>query len=223
MKEYIIIVAGGSGNRMGSSIPKQFLELNSKPILIHTLERLSRFIPNAEFIVALPESQFEYWKELCEKHYLTINHHLSKGGETRFESVKNALAFVKEEGVVAIHDGVRPLISQEVLRKCMATAKAEGSAIPTLDVIESVRQLKDDTSIVVNRSNYKIVQTPQCFKSDTILKAYELNYNESFTDDASVVEAIGEKIILIDGNKENIKITTPEDLKIAEMYLKSSD
>lgn len=223
MKQYIIIVAGGSGSRMGSSIPKQFLELNSKPILIHTIERLNRFIPNAEFIVALPESQFEYWKKLCKKYHLSIPHKLSKGGETRFESVKNALTFVKEESIVAIHDGVRPLVSEAVVKRCMSTAESEGSAIPTLNLIESLRQLNGDTSSVVNRSNYKIVQTPQCFQSDTILKAYELEYNESFTDDASVVEALGESVVLVDGNKENIKITTPEDLKIAEMYLKSDD
>jgi 2-C-methyl-D-erythritol 4-phosphate cytidylyltransferase len=208
---------------MGSSIPKQFLELNSKPILIHTIERLNRFITNAEFIVALPESQFEYWKELCKKYHLSIPHKLSKGGETRFESVKNALTFVKEESVVAIHDGVRPLVSETVVKRCMSTAEMEGSAIPTLNLLESLRQLNGDTSSVVNRSNYKIVQTPQCFKSDTILKAYKLEYNESFTDDASVAEALGENVVLVDGNKENIKITTPEDMKIAEMYLKSDD
>lgn len=208
---------------MGSSIHKQFLKLNSKPILIHTIERLNRFVNNAEFIVALPKSQFEYWKELCKKYHLSIHHKLSKGGETRFESVKNALSFVKEESIVAIHDGVRPLVSEAVVKRCISMADRQGSAIPTLNLIESLRQLNGDTSIALDRSKYKIVQTPQCFKSHTILKAYELEYNESFTDDASVVEALGESVMLVDGNKENIKITTPEDLKIAEMYLKSDD
>ena len=223
MKQYIIIVAGGSGSRMSSSIHKQFLKLNSKPILIHTIERLNRFVNNAEFIVALPKSQFEYWKELRKKYHLGIPHKLSKGGKTRFESVKNALSFVKEESIVAIHDGVRPLVSEAVVKRCMSTADRQGSAIPTLNLNESLRQLNGDTSIALDRSKYKIVQTPQCFKSQTILKAYELEYNESFTDDASVVEALGESVMLVDGNKENIKITTPEDLKIAEMYLKSDD
>ncbi len=223
MKQYIIIVAGGSGSRMSSSIHKQFLKLNSKPILIHTIERLNRFVNNAEFIVALPKSQFEYWKELRKKYHLSIPHKLSKGGKTRFESVKNALSFVKEESIVAIHDGVRPLVSEAVVKRCMSTADRQGSAIPTLNLNESLRQLNGDTSIALDRSKYKIVQTPQCFKSHTILKAYELEYNESFTDDASVVEALGESVMLVDGNKENIKITTPEDLKIAEMYLKSDD
>lgn len=222
MKKYIIIVAGGSGNRMGSSIPKQFLELNSKPILIHTIENLNRFAPEAEIIVALPESQFDYWNELCDKHQLHIPHQLSKGGKTRFESVKNALVFVKDKSIVGIHDGVRPLVNEGVVTKCFETAETKGSAIPTLDLVESLRKLTGNSSEVVNRNNYKIVQTPQCFDSDIILKAYQLEYNESFTDDASVVEALGKEVALVDGNKENIKITTPEDLKIAEMFIKSN-
>jgi len=220
MKKYIIIVAGGSGSRMGSSIPKQFLELKAKPILIHTIDNLSRFVPEAEIIVALPESQFDYWQELCQKHLFNLPHHLSKGGATRFESVKNALAFVKEESIVAIHDGVRPLVSRAVVENCFATAEQMGSAIPSQSLVESLRKLKGNKSEVVNRNDYKIVQTPQCFKSELILKAYQLDYQESFTDDASVLEALGNSVVLVEGNKENIKITSPEDLKMASFLIK---
>lgn len=220
MNNFFIIVAGGSGSRMGASVPKQFLELKGKPILLHTLEKFYSFDQNAEIIIALPFSEFEYWKSLCEKHSVKIPHLLSEGGKNRFESVKKALNKLSGHGIVCIHDGVRPLVSHTVIERCIDSAKKNGCAIPIRSVEESIREIIDNGSRIANRDNFKIVQTPQCFKSDIILKAYQQNYSTNFTDDASVVESYGHKISLVNGNKENIKITTPEDLVIADSYLK---
>ena len=219
MKQYTIIVAGGSGSRMGSSIPKQFLELNSKPILMHTLEKMQRSLPHSDIILALPSSEFETWEKLCQQHQFNVNHVLVAGGTSRFESVKNALQKVKQKSVVAIHDGVRPLVKTSVVSQCMQMAEEKNAAIPVLVIEESLRRKTVNGSDVVNRDDYLIVQTPQCFTSEVIAKAYQQDYTTVFTDDASVVEAMGIEIQLVAGNKENIKITTPEDLKFAEMKL----
>ena len=220
MKTYSIIVAGGIGSRMGFSIPKQFLELNSKPILMHTIECFYKAINNTEIIVALPKTQFEYWEKLCEKHHFDIPHQLSPGGSHRFESVKNALDYVQEKSIVAIHDGVRPLVNKTVIIQCLNKAQKHGNAIPFLSINESLRKIQNNgLSTIVDRDVYKLIQTPQCFKSQLIKQAYQQNYNPLFTDDSSVVEQMGEAIFLVQGNKENIKITTPEDLKIAEYFL----
>lgn len=219
MKYYTIIVAGGSGSRMGSSIPKQFLELNSKPILMHTILKMQQSLPHSEIILALPQTEFDTWKDLCEVHQFSINHKLVAGGSSRFESVRNALQSVTEKSVVAIHDGVRPLVKASVVTQCMQMAKEKNAAIPVIAVEESLRQKTKSGSMVVNRDDYLIVQTPQCFTSEVIVKAYQQKYSPSFTDDASVVEAMGLEIHLIPGNKENIKITTPEDLKIAKINM----
>ncbi len=197
---------------MGTSTPKQFLKLNEKPILIHTVERLFDFDNNANFIIALPFSEFDYWRQLCKHHNLKIPHQLSKGGNNRFESVKNALSKVSEKSIVCVHDGVRPLVKKDVIHKCINTAKKTGCAIPVVPIEESIREVTAQSSRVVDRNKYKRVQTPQCFASDLILKAYQQDYKSIFTDDASVVEAMGVNVSLVDGNKENIKITTPEDL-----------
>ena len=219
MKQYIIIVAGGSGSRMGSTIPKQFLDLNSKPILMHTIEKMHQSLDHSEIILALPKSEFVTWKKLCQEHQFKVNHQVVEGGNTRFESVSNALKKVNEQSVIAVHDGVRPLVKNSVMNECMQTAQEKGTAIPVIAIEESLRQKTDSGSVVVNRDEYLIVQTPQCFSSEVLLKAYQQDYSPTFTDDASVVEAMGIEIQLIQGNKENIKITTPEDLKKAQVYI----
>ena len=219
MKQYIIIVAGGSGSRMSCTIPKQFLDLNSKPILMHTIEKMHQSLANSEIIIALPKSEFDTWKKLCQKHQFKLNHQVVEGGDTRFESVSNALKKINEQSVIAVHDGVRPLVKNSVVNECMQTAQEKGTAIPVIAIEESLRQKTNSGSVVVNRDEYLIVQTPQCFSSKVLLKAYQQDYSPRFTDDASVVESMGIEIQLVKGNKENIKITTPEDLKKAQVYI----
>lgn len=224
MHKYAIIVAGGKGERMGESIPKQFLTLNGKPILMHTIEKFLSTFPEIKIIIALPENQFDYWEELCVKYqFVNIPHHLVKGGQTRFQSVKNALGIIKNEGIVGIHDGVRPLVSEAVISSCYRAAETHGNAIPVVELADSLRFVskQEGTNKAVPRSCYKIVQTPQCFKSELILRAYEQEENASFTDDASVLEKIGETIHLVEGNRDNVKITTKEDLVYAEALIKA--
>ena len=204
---------------MGSTIPKQFLELNSKPILMHTIEKMHQSLDHSEIILGLPKSKFDTWKKLCEEHQFKVNHQVVEGGNTRFESVSNALKKVNEQSVIAIHDGVRPLVKNSVVNECMQTAQEKGTAIPVIAIEESLRKKTNSGSVVVNRDEYLIVQTPQCFSSEILLKAYQQDYSPAFTDDASVVEAMGIEIQLIQGNKENIKITTPDDLKKSQAYI----
>jgi len=223
MHKYAIIVAGGKGERMGAKTPKQFLELNGKPILIHTLEKFKTTFPTIEIIVALPENQIEFWEGIFHTYKLPkVRHQIVKGGKTRFHSVQNALKLVKEESVVAIHDGVRPLVSSETIKRCFAQAEERGNAIPVVEVVDSLRHYskQEKTNEAVSRSCYKIVQTPQCFTSELILSAYEQDFDKLFTDDATVVEKLGETINLVPGNRENIKITTAEDIFIAEAFIK---
>lgn len=220
MPKYAIIVAGGKGERMGQNIPKQFLELAGKPILMHTIEKFYNTFPDINIILALPENQFDFWEELCYKYEFTkIPHQIVAGGKTRFDSVKNALSLIKEEGIVAVHDGVRPLVSVTTITNCFGQAKKSGTAVPVVDVVDSLRFVskQDETSKAVTRSCYKSVQTPQCFKTEIILKAYEQDFDESFTDDASVVEKLGYQIDLVEGNTENIKITSPIDIALAKV------
>lgn len=220
MHKYIIIVAGGKGERMGENIPKQFLELNGKPILMHTIEKFYSTYPEAQIILALPENQFDFWEELCyKKEFIKIPHQIVVGGKTRFHSVQNALGLVKKEGIVAIHDGVRPLVSKTTIVNCFNAAEQHGNAILVVDVVDSLRHVNKTDNKAVKRSCYKIVQTPQCFQISLIKKAYQQEFTEAFTDDASVVEATGTKIHLVSGNKENIKITSPEDLIVAMAFI----
>jgi len=217
-----IIVAGGKGERMGASTPKQFLELAGKPILMHTLEKFKKADPSIEIILALPENQIDFWEELFHKYQLPkVRHQIVKGGKTRFHSVQNALKLVEEDCIVAIHDGVRPLVSVETINNCFAAAEKNGNAIPIVEVVDSLRHYskQDKTSEAVSRTCYKIVQTPQCFNSEVILKAYQQDFDKLFTDDATVVEKLGETINLVPGNRGNIKITTTEDLIIAEAFI----
>lgn len=214
-----LIVAGGKGLRMGGDLPKQFLPLGGKPVLMHTLEAFHRFDKEMRLILVLPESQQEYWFRLCHECGFAVEHSVVNGGETRFHSVKNGLALVEEPGLVGVHDGVRPFVSQEVIARCYNTAVHKRAVIPVIDVIETLRCVSGVDSRTVNRSDYKLVQTPQVFDAALLKQAYAQEFVSFFTDDASVVEALGEKVYLVEGNRENIKITTPFDLKVATALL----
>ena len=217
MKKYIIIVAGGKGLRMGGDIPKQFLPVCGKPVLMRTLEAFHAYDASMRLILVLPVSQQAYWKQLCEEYQFDLVHEIANGGETRFHSVKNGLALVEEDGLVGVHDGVRPFVSQEVITRCYEEAVSLKAVIPVIGVVETVRHLTEEGSETVPRDQYKLVQTPQVFDVTLLRRAYQQEYTDLFTDDASVVEALGEKVYLVEGNRENIKLTTPFDLKLAEL------
>lgn len=224
MKKYVIIVAGGKGLRMGGEIPKQFLPIGGKPVLMRTVEAFYQTDAETGIVLVLPKEQQDYWKELCRQYDFRISYILADGGRTRFHSVQNGLQAVPEEGsdvLIAVHDGVRPFVSSQVIQACFDEAARQGSVVPVLDMVDSVRQLSaDGSSMAVDRSRLKLVQTPQTFRADVLKRAYSQDFTELFTDDASVVEASGVSVALVPGNRENIKITTPFDLKIAEALLK---
>ena len=219
--DYIIIVAGGKGLRMGSDIPKQFLPIGGKPVLMRTLERFREYSKDIQIILVLPKAQQAYWHQLCEEYHFDVEYTLANGGQTRFHSVQNGLAKVPDDaiGVVGVHDGVRPFPSIEVIRNCFTTAREKKAVIPVIPVVETVRHLDGDSSMTVPRDAYRLVQTPQTFDIQLLKAANRQPYNDGFTDDASVVEAFGYDITLVEGNRENIKITTPYDLKIAEVLI----
>ena len=242
--DYIIIVAGGKGLRMGSDIPKQFLPIGGKPVLMRTIERFREYSDDLQIILVLPEAQQDYWRQLCEDYHFDVAYQLANGGQTRFHSVQNGLALIPDdaEGVVGVHDGVRPFPSIEVIRNCYETARTRKAVIPVIPVVETVRHLfpespdipenpespgnpgnpeapKYPPSITVPRDEYRLVQTPQTFDIQLLKAANRQPYNDGFTDDASVVESYGHQITLVEGNRENIKITTPYDLKIAEVLI----
>ena len=219
--DYVIIVAGGKGLRMGSDIPKQFLPIGGKPVLMRTLERFRDYSPTLQIILVLPQAQQDYWHQLCKDYDFKVEYVLANGGETRFHSVQNGLAKIPDdaEGVVGVHDGVRPFPSIDVIRNCYETARTAKAVIPVIPVVETVRHLQGNTSVTVPRSDYRLVQTPQTFDIQLLKAANKQPYNDGFTDDASVVEAFGFNITLVEGNRENIKITTPYDLKIAEVLI----
>lgn len=219
MKKHVIIVAGGKGLRMGGEIPKQFLPIGGKPVLMRTIEAFYAYDASIHVILVLPISQQSYWKELCNTYQFELPHEIANGGETRFHSVKNGLALVGGEGIVGVHDGVRPFVSQEVIARCYSEAKSKNAVIPVIGVVETVRRLDGDDSVTVPRDQYKLVQTPQVFDVALLQKAYNQEFTNMFTDDASVVEALGERVHLVEGNRENIKLTTPFDLKLAEMLI----
>ncbi len=217
----VIIVAGGSGKRMGSDIPKQFLPLAGKPVLMHTIEAFHRHDPTMQIIVVIPESQHATWLQLCKNHHFIVEHSVVYGGKERFHSVLNGLnAVAADAEVIAIHDGVRPLADSDMIERCITTARSEGNAIPTIAVVDSLRTVdRNGNNKAVNRNLFRAVQTPQCFRREIIVEAYNQGYNPLFTDDASVIEAHGHRINLIDGSPHNIKITTPIDLIVAAQYL----
>ena len=218
-EDFVIIVAGGKGLRMGSDIPKQFLPIGGKPVLMRTMERFREYSPTLQIILVLPKAQQDYWRQLCVEYHFSVDYQLADGGETRFHSVQHGLALIPDdaEGVVGVHDGVRPFPSVEVIRNCYETARTAKAVIPVIPVVETVRKLSNSASVTVPRGEYRLVQTPQCFDIQLLKAANRQPYNDGFTDDASVVEAFGFDITLVDGNRENIKITTPYDLKIAEV------
>ena len=216
MKRFAIIVAGGSGQRMESDIPKQFLMINNEVILMKSILAFFNYDPTIKIIVALPENQIEFWKQLCKERQFTIIHTIVKGGKTRYHSVKNALNEIEDEGIVAIHDGVRPLVSFSTIDHVYEIASINDNAVPYIDLIDSIRKVDSVKSVAVDRKKYKLIQTPQAFSCQLIKKAYNLDWEETFTDDASIVEKMGIKINLVPGNHENIKITNQVDLKVAE-------
>ena len=204
--DYVIIVAGGKGMRMGSELPKQFIPVAGKPVLMRTIE--------------LPQSQQSFWSNLCRQYHFSIHHTIVNGGDTRFASSKNGLSAIpaNTKGLVAIHDGVRPFVSADVIGRCFDKARNSGAAIPTIPVIDTLRQvnIKNDDTVTVDRSLFRAVQTPQVFDIALACRAFSQSYRDNFTDDASVIENLGVKISMVEGNRENIKLTTPFDLKIAE-------
>jgi len=206
---------------MGSEIPKQFLPIGGKPVLMRTLERFREYSEDIQIILVLPEAQQDYWHQLCQEYHFDVEYTLANGGQTRFHSVQNGLAKVPDDaiGVVGVHDGVRPFPSIEVIRNCYTTAREKKAVIPVIPVVETVRHLEGEQSKTVPRDAYRLVQTPQTFDIQLLKAANRQPYNDGFTDDASVVEAFGYDITLVEGNRENIKITTPYDLKIAEVLI----
>ena len=214
----VMIVAGGSGSRMKSDTPKQFISLNGKPILQHTIDRFFKWKPDIEMVLVLPEMEIDTWKKIVEKNNYSFNYSICAGGKERFFSVKKGLDLL-DSNLIMIHDGVRPFVSVETLDRCLQETEKTGSAIPVVDVIESMRKVTENGSQPIDRNNLKIVQTPQCFKTEWVKRAYLQDFLPEFTDDASVVQKAGYSISLVAGNKENIKITTPDDLKIANVYL----
>ncbi len=248
--DYIIIVAGGKGLRMGGDIPKQFIPIAGKPVLMRTIERFREYSPDLQIILVLPKAQQDYWHQLCEEYKFGVEVKIADGGETRFHSVQNGLKLIpdNEQGVVGVHDGVRPFVSLEVIKRCYDAAKVHKAVIPVVPVVETLRKIKDDETpsseeavetggYNVLRSNYRLVQTPQTFDIQLLKRANEQPYSEHFTDDASVVESYlracpqplsegkGDRtsqqsfITMVEGNRENIKLTTPFDLRIAEVLV----
>ena len=215
-----MIVAGGSGTRMQSELPKQFIKLKGEPILMHTIRAFS--FDGIKVIVVLPKSQIVFWKELCQKQAFFLEHKVVEGGKTRFESVKSGLKSIEaNEGLVAIHDGVRPIIKKEIINSSFLYAEKNGNAIVSVPLKDSIREINESQNEHKDRNKYRLIQTPQTFQLQLIRSAFEVDYKTHFTDDASVLEYAGNKINLIDGDYRNIKITTPEDLIVAESFLEA--
>ena len=216
--DYVIIVAGGKGLRMGTDIPKQFLPVGGRPVLMRTLERFRAYSPVLSIILVLPEAQQDYWRQLCREYHFDVEYQMANGGETRFHSVQNGLSLIPDdaEGVVGVHDGVRPFPAIEVIANCFETARTLKAVVPVVPVVETLRHVSEGTK---PRGDYRLVQTPQTFDIQLLKAAYRQPYCDAFTDDASVVESYGHAITLVEGNRENIKITTPFDLTIAEAMI----
>lgn len=220
MNRYALIVAGGSGTRMGSDIPKQFLVLAGKPVLMHTIERFISFDLSIKIFIVLPEDQLDYWEDLKKKYSFSIPHTVAAGGPSRFHSVRNGLERIENEGFTAIHDGVRPLVSKDTIKRCFDAAEKFGNAVPVISPADSVRMITEQGNLPVNRQYLRIVQTPQVFDTKLIKRAYLQDYSPDFTDDATILEKTGETIHLVEGNRGNMKITNPEDMALAETLLK---
>lgn len=219
VNEFALIVAGGKGTRIKSALPKQFLELNGLPVLMHTINVFLRYSPTIKIILVLPSDDIETWRKLVKKHSFQVPIKLCEGGDTRFQSVKNGLGQLPDEGMVAIHDGVRPLVSEDIIAASFRLAKVHQAAVASVRLKESIRVVDQDNTKAVDRSRYRLIQTPQTFHISSIKKAYKGKEDESLTDDASVAEKAGLTISLFEGSYENIKITTAEDLLLAEALL----
>lgn len=219
MRRTVVIVAGGKGLRMGTDIPKQFLPVGGMPVLMRTINAFHNFDADMDIILVLPSDQQGYWSELCREYSFCTPHRIADGGETRFHSVRNGLALAADGGLIAVHDGVRPFVTAEVIERCFAEAEQKKAVIPVIPVVDTVRQLVDGGSVTVSRDLYRLVQTPQTFDAALLKEAYRQPYTPHFTDDASVVEAFGHEVTLVEGCRENIKITTQFDLKVAEAIL----
>ena len=219
MRKTVIIVAGGTGARMGGEKPKQFLDLGGRPMIFLSIEAFYNYYKKIEVIVGLQDEYKVYWKNLCSEHSFSIRHKVSPGGDTRFRTVKNALPFVGENSLVAVHDAVRPLVSIDTIERCFQAATIRGTAVPCIEIPDSVRKLEDKKNYPVDRTALRMIQTPQVFQSKILKEAYKLKYTSEFTDDASVVEQAGYTINLVEGNRENIKITTRTDYLMAERMI----
>lgn len=214
--EYVIIAAGGTGTRMGTVLPKQFLSLQGEVIIIRTIKKFLEYKKDIFFVISLVKEYLPYWNELLKKNNIVFNHKVVIGGKKRFDSVKNALNILPDKGIVAIHDAVRPFISVNLIKKLFSNARYNGSAVPYINVNQSIRKLiNSDSSVAVKRDNYILVQTPQCFDLKKIKHSYKVNFSDKFTDDASVYEAAGYKVSLIKGEEYNIKISTKFDLDLS--------
>jgi 2-C-methyl-D-erythritol 4-phosphate cytidylyltransferase len=225
MKRYLIVVAGGKGQRMGGALPKQFQLLGERPVIMVTLERLHAIDNTLKFILVLPLEYIALWDELCTKYEFSLPVTVVAGGNTRFHSVQNGLSMIEDsdEALVGVHDAVRPFVSQKVLDDAFREAWINGAAIPMIDIQDSVRQIigAGGASQAVQRDRYRLVQTPQVFRLSLLRKAYSQRYVEAFTDDASVVEAMGERVYAVEGNRENIKLTTPFDMMVAKTIIET--
>ena len=215
----MIIVAGGTGTRMGAEIPKQFIELNGKPILMHTLERMHATDKAMQLILVLPANQLDEWGKLCNKHAFVLPYVTADGGATRFLSVKNGLQLAGDSELIGVHDGVRPLFSGSLINRLFEEVNKSGATVPVTPVVQSLRKVDGASSSAVDRSNYRQVQTPQCFKTNVLQDAFASAKHANYSDDAAVVEANGISISLVEGDLDNIKITTPIDLQYAELII----
>lgn len=221
MKQSVIIVAGGVGSRMKSIIPKQFIEVYNKPLILYSIEKFMIFNPNIQIVVVLSKELIDKWQYYVEKFDILKNIEVTTGGDTRFQSVYNGLQLINDDfnGLVAVHDAARPLVTVDTIKRCFDTALVKGNAVPAISLNDSLRICENSNNFPIDRNKIRIIQTPQCFKLKIIKKAYQQEFKPEFTDDASVVETIGIKINLVDGNIENLKITTKADIKLFEFYL----
>jgi len=223
LEKIALIVAGGKGKRMKAQVPKQFLLLKGRPVLMHTIDKFHWYDGGIRIMLVLPAGQFSAWKELCDIHNFKIKHELFAGGETRFHSIQKNLESIPEQCLVAVHDGVRPLVSIETIHRCFAAAGESGNAVPCVEISETMRIIDEHGNRPADRTIYRLIQTPQVFISSILKESYRQEYHPRFTDDASVVESKGYTIRLVEGNPENLKITVNKDLGIAEYLMKDMD
>jgi 2-C-methyl-D-erythritol 4-phosphate cytidylyltransferase len=219
MEKYVLILAGGIGQRMNMDIPKQFIPVIGKPVLMHTISRFREYDPRVQIIVVIPRDHIPLWKDLCTEFNFNIEHQIVRGGKERFYSVKQGLSRVPDDALVLIHDGVRPLVSRDTIDRVVKTAEKKGNAIPYIDIVHSIRKVANGKSKAIDRSKLKIIQTPQGFHSTIIKQAYARRYRKSFTDDAGVLEAMGYEINLVKGNNKNMKITSSTDIHLVECLM----